>query len=194
MKAAALIGALSVSLYTLFLFSCSFTPAQTHHIIFEEIGEMAGALSYIHVVIPINISWLLQAIDDFHGKVITLKAKYTNNTKYANRLDKYGGANTNDLAKHVLFHFRRQLSRLMDLMITDTDNLQSSITSLRTSLPEEPPSWPTQAHDLREKRSAGLIIGSTILNGVFGTLMGWFTHRRLNNLRDQIGEVRNQQH
>jgi hypothetical protein len=24
--------------------------------------------------------------------------------------------------------------------------------------------------------------------------MGWFTHRRLNNLRDQIGEVQNQQH
>jgi len=24
--------------------------------------------------------------------------------------------------------------------------------------------------------------------------MGWFTHRRLNNLRDPIGEVRNQQH
>ncbi|MFN9945085.1 MAG: hypothetical protein ACK56I_37020, partial [bacterium] len=24
--------------------------------------------------------------------------------------------------------------------------------------------------------------------------MGWFTHRRLNNLRDQIGEVRDQQH
>jgi hypothetical protein len=193
MKAAALIGGLSVSLYTLFLFSCFFTPAQTHHVIFEEIGEMVGVLLYIHVVIPINISGLLHAIDDFLGKVITLKMKYTSNAKYANRLDKYGGANNNDPAKHVLFHFRRQLSRLMDLMITDADNLQCSITSLRTSLPrvEEPPSGPTQAHDLREKCSAGLIIGSTILSGVFGTLMGWFTHRRLNNLCDQIGEVRN---
>jgi hypothetical protein len=67
---------------------------------------MAGAMSYIHVIIPINISGLLQAIDDFRGKVITLKMKYTNNAKYANRLDKYGGANTKDPAKHVLFHFR----------------------------------------------------------------------------------------
>jgi hypothetical protein len=196
MTAAALIIALSVSLYTLFLLSCSFTPVQTHHVIFEEIGEMAGALSYIQVIIPINISRLLHAIDDFRGKVVAFKTKYTDKAKYANRLDKYGGANPNDPAKHVLFHFRRQLSGLMDLMIIDADNLQSSITSLRTSLPrvEEPPSWPTQVHDLREKRSAGLIIRSTFLSGVFGTLMGWFTHRCLNNLRDQIGEVRNQQH
>jgi hypothetical protein len=50
MKAAALIGTLSVSLYTALLFSYSSTPAQTHHVVFEEIGEMAGALSYIHVV------------------------------------------------------------------------------------------------------------------------------------------------
>jgi hypothetical protein len=49
-------------------------------------------------------------------------------------------------------------------------------------------------HDLREKGNAGLLIGSTILGRVFDTLMGWFTHRRLNNLHDQIREVRNQQH
>jgi hypothetical protein len=44
MKAAALIGTLSVSLYTALLFFYSFTPAQTHHVIFKEIGEMAGVL------------------------------------------------------------------------------------------------------------------------------------------------------
>jgi hypothetical protein len=80
----------------------------------------------------------------------------------------------------------------MDLMITDADNLQSGILSLRNSLPQtaETPPGPIQVQDFREKRNAAL----TILNGVFGTLMGWFTHRRLSNLRDQIGEVRDQQH
>ncbi len=152
--------ALSPFLSTLSFFSCTFTPAQTHHVVFEEIGERAGTLSYIHVVIPINISGLLQAIHDFSGKVITLKTKYTNKAKYATRLDKYRGSNTNDPAKHVLLHFRGQLSGLMDLMITDADNLQSSITSLRTSLPrvDEPPSGPMQAHDLREKCSVALLI------------------------------------
>jgi hypothetical protein len=75
----------------------------------------------------------------------------------------------------------------MDLLIKDADTLRTTILSLKSSL--------TQVKkDNREKRSAGLIIGSTVLNGVFGTLMGWFTHRRLTSLRDQINEVKTEQH
>ena len=76
MKAAALIGTLSVSLYTILLLAYTLTPAQTHHVVFEEIGEMAGALSYIHVVVPINISGLLQSVNNFRAKVAGLKANY----------------------------------------------------------------------------------------------------------------------
>jgi len=43
MKAAALIGVLTVSLHTIFLFSLTFPTARTHHVVFEEIGEMAGS-------------------------------------------------------------------------------------------------------------------------------------------------------
>jgi hypothetical protein len=39
MKAAALIGALTVSLHTIFLFSLTFPTACTHHVIFEEIDK-----------------------------------------------------------------------------------------------------------------------------------------------------------
>ncbi len=62
MKAAALIGALTISLHTLFLLSLSFLSGRTHHVVFEEIGEMAGALSYINVIVPVNISGLLKSI------------------------------------------------------------------------------------------------------------------------------------
>jgi hypothetical protein len=83
MKAAALIGTLSISFYTLFLFSFSLSPARTHHVVFEEIGEMAGALSYIHIVVPINISGLLQSVTQFREKVTELKAGYTDKKIYA---------------------------------------------------------------------------------------------------------------
>ncbi len=36
-----------------------------HHVVFEEIGKMAGALSYIHAIVPINISGLAQAVHSF---------------------------------------------------------------------------------------------------------------------------------
>ena len=55
MKAAALIGALTVSLFTIFMLSLTLPGANSHHVVFEEIGQMAGALSYIHVVVPVNI-------------------------------------------------------------------------------------------------------------------------------------------
>ncbi len=35
---------------------------------------------------------------------------------------------------------------------------------------------------------------STILSRVFGTLMVWFTHKRLTNLQEQVNEVKNEQH
>ena len=39
--------------------------ATPHHVVFEEIGEMAGALSYIHAVVPVNISGLVQTVTNF---------------------------------------------------------------------------------------------------------------------------------
>jgi hypothetical protein len=187
MKAAALIGVLTVSFHTIFLFSLTFPTARTHHVVFEEIGEMAGALSYIHAVVPVNISGLLQSVADFRSKIIVLKTTYSDNAIYSNRLEQYGGINTNGLAKHLLLHFRRQITGLMDLLIKDADTLRTTILSLKSSLPQVDT-------DNREKRSAGLILGTTVLSGIFGTLMGWFTHRRLNSIRDQINEVKTEQH
>jgi hypothetical protein len=194
MKAAALIGALSISFYTLLLFSFSFSPARTHHVVFKEIGEMAGALSYIHIIVPINISGLLQAVTQFQEKVNALKAGYIDKKLYAERLDRYGGVNMNGPQQHALFHFRRQITYLIYLMLTNADTIQGSIESLRASLPkEEDAPGRSQQHEMRVKRHTLLFI-STALSGVFGMLMGWFTHRQLNNLRNQIGEVHNQQH
>jgi ABC-type Fe3+ transport system permease subunit len=70
----------------------------------------------------------------------------------------------------------------MDLLIKDADILRNTITSLKSSLLQVD-------NENRNKQSVGLIVGSTILSRVFGTLMGWFTHRCLNNLRNQISEV-----
>jgi hypothetical protein len=47
-----------------------------HHVVFEEIGEMAGALSYIHAVVPVNISGLSRAIKNFKTDVRSLEALY----------------------------------------------------------------------------------------------------------------------
>jgi hypothetical protein len=128
MKAATLIGALSVS-FTLFLFSCTLPHSQTHHVTFEEIGEMAGALSYIHVIIPVNISRLSTSVQHFCKKVTQLQAGYGKKEKYTVYLEKYGGQINTEA--RVFF----QISHLLDLMLKDADNLQVWINSLQASIP-----------------------------------------------------------
>ena len=190
MKAAALIGALTISLFSIFMFSLTLPGANSHHVVFEEIGQMAGALSYIHVVVPVNISGLLNSVADFKSKIIALKTMYADNSILANRLEAYGGMSVNGPGKHLLLHFRRQLTGLMDLLIKDSDIIRTTVVSLKNSLPQV-----YKKNDNRDKRSpTGLIVGSTILSGVFGTLMGWFTHKRLTNLQEQVNEVKNEQH
>ena len=96
----------------------------------------------------------------------------------------------NGPGKHLLLHFRRQLTGLMDLLIKDSDIIRTTVLSLKNSLPQV-----YKKNDNRDKRSpTGLIVESTILSGVFGTLMGWFTHKRLTNLQEQVNEVKNEQH
>ncbi len=147
-------------------------------------------LSYIHVIIPINIS-RLTGQPQFPQKVTCLQSGYDEKKKYAVQLEKFGGNANNPASSRTLLHFCRQITYLLELMLKNANNLQGSLNSLQMSLPrvEEQHSGPT-----RVKHHPAILIGTTILSRVFGMLMGWFTHRRLNNLSDQIGEVGNLQH
>ncbi len=91
MKAAVLTGTLTISLYTFLLFVCSFPSAHPHHVVFDEISEMAGALLYIHVIILVNISGLSMAVKHFCDKVTLLQKGYGDKAKHAVFLEKYGG-------------------------------------------------------------------------------------------------------
>ncbi len=56
-------------------------PAFLHHVVFEEIGKMAGALSYVHAIVPVNISGLAHAIGNFKEDVRSLLALYNKNRR-----------------------------------------------------------------------------------------------------------------
>ena len=66
----------SVAALLIFLFLRFPSPTSMHHIVFKEIGEMAGALSYIHAVIPVNISGLDRAANTFRSQVADLRRNY----------------------------------------------------------------------------------------------------------------------
>ena len=71
--------------------------------------------------------------------------------------------------------------------------MTANIRSLRETLPAanmDSTHLPHADSEYRIRRRSPF----TIIGGVIGTLMGWFTQRRLNNLRVRLDEVEDQQH
>ena len=92
-----------------------------HHVIFEEIGEMAGALSYVHAVVPVNISGLSHAVENFKTDVCSLEALYLRKGRPTNL-----GADD---------WFNQQILDLFTLAAADADAMVANIRSLRETLP-----------------------------------------------------------
>ncbi len=95
--------------------------ALQHHVVFEEIGEMAGALSYVHAVVPVNISGLSHAVNNFKEDVRTLEALYLKKRQPT-------GLNTDTW-------FNQQILDLFTLAAADADAMVANIRSLRETLP-----------------------------------------------------------
>jgi hypothetical protein len=150
-----------------------------HHVVFEEIGEMAGALSYVHAVVPVNISGLSHAVDNFKADVRTLENLYKQKRQPT-------GLGIDDW-------FNQRILDLFTLAAADADAMTNNIRSLRETLPAANTDGTHLPHldsDYRIRRRSPF----TIIGGVIGTLMGWFTQRRLTNLRERLDEVEDQQH
>jgi hypothetical protein len=90
-----------------------------HHVVFEEIGKMAGALSYVHAIVPVNISSLAHAVHAFRHDVHVLKKLYIEKRQPS-------GFTHDDW-----FH-----QRIVDLFqLADVDAMLVNIDSLRYTLP-----------------------------------------------------------
>jgi hypothetical protein len=142
------------------LIFCSYS----HHVVFEEISEMAGTLSHIHAIVPVNISGLCQAVNNFQKDVIRLQQKYKQRKSPIGMQSEYNE------------HFHQQIFNLFDLAIADTDDMAHTISSLQNSLPqvlERPASALPHQNEFRIKKRSPF----TIIHGIFGTLMGWFTQK-----------------
>jgi hypothetical protein len=156
-------------LFTYLLFSC-FQTSAPHHVIFEEIGAMARAISYIHVVVPVNITGLLKTVYRVQWDMDIIAA---------------GFQKLNKIKQNE--HLKMDMDAWLDIMKLDFHGLFSTIQDLRATLPQVN-NTDTPSKEFRIKCN----LPSTILQGVFGTLMGWFNHRHLTNLCHQLKEVQGQ--
>jgi hypothetical protein len=163
-------------------------PTSAHHIVFEEIGEMARALSYIHAIIPVNISGLDQAANIFCSQVADLRRHY--NTAQA-KIDQTMNDAPNSAQKQLagdIKHERQLQETFLSTSESEADNLLALIDSLKGSLPkvnEAPTLAMSNPTSFRIKRG----IGAMLLQGIFGTFMGLYNRQKLSNLCEQVETV-----
>jgi hypothetical protein len=139
---------------------------------------MAGALSYVHAIVPVNISGLAHAVNNFKEDVRTLLALHHKNRQLT-------GLSYDDF-------LHQRILDLFTLASADADAILTSIHGLRDTLPAAVADThlPHDDHEYRIRRRSPF----AIIGGVIGTLMGWFTQWRLTNLRERMEEVEDQQH
>jgi Baculovirus F protein len=175
----------SVAALLIFLLLRLPVPTSTHHIVFEEIGEMAGALSYIHAVIPVNISGLDRAANTFRSQIADLRRNYQ---VAQTKIDKTipDSAQGQQLARDL--KYQRQIQEgILQASEAEADNLLALLDNLKGTLPrvnEAPTLAMDDPHNFRIKRFIG-----GLLRGIFGTFMGLYNRRKMNNLRDQVETV-----
>jgi hypothetical protein len=63
------------NLYLYTFFSCLHN-FNSHQIVLEEIGKMAGALLYVHAIVPVNISGLIKTVLNVQRNLETMRAGY----------------------------------------------------------------------------------------------------------------------
>ncbi len=179
----------SVAALLIFLLLCFPSLTSAHHIVFEEIGEMAGALSYIHAVIPVNISGLDRAASTFRSQVSDLHRNYNITQAKIDKTmnDAPDSARKQQLARDI--KYQRQIQEgFLQTSESEADNLLSLLDNLKGTLPrvnEAPTLAMSNPTSFQIKRG----IGAMLLRGIFGTFMGLYNCRKLSNLREQVETV-----
>jgi hypothetical protein len=135
--------------------------ASPHHVVFEDIDEMAGALSYIHAIVPVNISRLAQAVQTFRYDLHVLQEIYTKNRLHT-------GSTHDDW-------FHQRIVELFQMALSDADAMFNDINGLQSTLPPVV----AESHLRHEEHEYWIrhLSPFAIISGVIGTLMGWFTQQ-----------------
>ena len=126
----------SVAALHIFLLLRFPSPTSTHHIVFKEIGEMAGALSYIHAVIPVNISGLDRAANTFRSQVDHLRRNYNLAQTELDKTmrDTPDSAHKQQLARDIKYQRHIQEEYLKNTE-SEADNLLTLLDNLKGTLP-----------------------------------------------------------
>jgi len=164
------------------------------HVVFEEVGQIATSLSYVHVAIPLNISGIKQLIKDYQTALGQEEgnfpfSQWTDNF-YDNHFDhrftsKIIGPAMKDF-KEVLRELNLRAARYTEKLKNLTD-LMPTVSAVSTE------TYDTELVHLRHRRFAPFL-APLIMRGVFGTIHGLYTKSKYDKLKTELNTVIKTQH
>ena len=179
----------------LLLIFLSLSPFSQPHVVFEEIGLMAGSVSYMHCALTLDLGLIEDMVTNG-----TLAAR-----SYATFIDRI--YSTNPTLTDQQIRDKTNYLRISAEFEDWLDDLRIQINHLRETLPSPTPDRVKRAPLLGGLMvKAATTLGKTVLrkvkfpqlsfsiaNGIFGTFMGLYSTRQLEKLRTELGDVHNQQ-
>ena len=200
------------------IFLLLFFPTSSH-VVFEEIGTMAGSTSYIHITVRIGLQEIEDKVMEYSEAVLGYK------TQIIRVFDDAARSFEKQHPKTPYHDHRDKYLDLVNLFTNDAGKLKSRIVSLRGSLPtpHRDARADRESRDLKDalsnvgrkvvKTAAGglgtsmikvaskgilrSIFSSNILfslgQGILGTFMGLYTQSQIRKLRHEVSEIREDQ-
>ena len=172
----------------LYLVLFSVDRAFSHYVVFEEVGQLATSVAYLHVTIPLNISELHDKIQEYFGML----DKTTPFIRYQHDWEK-------DMWKQIYFderfvpimkRFTSEFTNMTREMRSQADRLLARFEHIKSIMPFVASSSSLQNPHGRTKRFIPLLL----LKGVFGTIHGLYSRNQYKQLKKELqGVIREQQ-
>jgi hypothetical protein len=153
--------------------------AQANHVVFEQIGELAGALSYLHVKLTLNLTSIEANFEQYQTKLKTLREdveKVDNLGKFYFVKDvNTARSNHQSNVRDMLTLFKEQHIAILDNYIENSKRFNASYRAIISSLPATTKSIaPDHKFEIRrKKRDGGMVLG------ILGTFMGIYNTYQL---------------
>ena len=127
-------------------------PAASHHVVFEEVGQIATSLAYVHVAIPLNVSGLGLLLREYSSVLLTLMQ---NGVRFTHHYT--DGSTTSGYWKQVYFDetfvskvigpAMADFKTTTELLFNQSVVYHVQLEQLRQIMPRPPPSASTYDDD-----------------------------------------------
>ena len=175
-----------MALVTIGIFLLSCKVCSSHYIVFEDVGQVATSLTYLHVTIPLNFTDIDDLILQYRTAILDAKKKVTHVYKKDMNADHYKRLYWDDNFLQLMRDHEHYTKKALDDMLKLGDRLAHKRRHLSDIMPMTSTAKVDQfqATKIHFRRRRFLL--PLLLRGVFGTFMGLYNRRQQKRLQTEM--------